>query len=102
MIYKYTLYCKPGRLFRPGRHYLKIGEWVTDSSYIILCHGIMSQEEFRQFQRMDHVPVYQCVSYSWIGLYNFHESKKYNETQFAGWLSRTENYYEWSGCLHVG
>lgn len=102
MNHKFTLYCLSGRLFRPGRHYLVLDAWVTDPSFLILAHGILSESEYRNFYSMDHIPIYQCVSYSWIGLYNFHESKKLTETQFAGWLHRTKNYNEWSGILHVG
>lgn len=99
-MYKYTLYCVPGRLFRPGMHYLKIGDWVTDSSYIILCHGIMSPLEYRQFMKKRFIPIYQSVSFAWIGLYPAHESKKFAGTQFAGYLYRI-NRIEWGGILNV-
>lgn len=102
MNHKFTLYCVPGRLFRPGRHYLVLDEWLTDSRFLILSHGIMSEDEYRNIYSKDHIPIFQCVSYSWIGLYNYHESKKYVETQFTGWLHRTQKYKEWSGIIHVG
>lgn len=102
MNHKFTLYCDSGHLFRPGCHYFVIDEWITEPQYLILSHGILSEEEYQNIHNKDHIPIFQCVSYSWIGLYNYHESKKYVETQFAGWLHRTTKYNEWSGFLHVG
>ena len=101
MIYKYTLYCVPGRLFRPGMHFFKIGSWVSDPSYLILAHGIMSEAEYRQFMSQARVPIYQGVSFAWIGLYPAHESKKYSETQFCGYLKRSSE-KEWKGMLNIG
>ena len=101
MIYKYSLYCVPGQIFRPGMHYFKIGEWVTDPSFLILAHGIMSADEYRKFMSQKRVPIYQGVSFAWIGLYPAHESKKYTETQFCGYLHRASD-REWKGFINVG
>lgn len=102
MNYKYTLYCVPGHLFRPGRHFLCIGSWITDPSYLILSHGIMSASEYQHFQTQEKIPIYQGVSFAWIGLYPAHESKKYAETQFCGYLRKTFNKDLWWGDIHVG
>ena len=101
MNYRYTLYCVPGSIFRPGMHFLKLGEWVTDPDYLILAHGIMSSDEYRQFMTQKRVPIYQGVSYAWVGLYPAHQSKKYSETQFCGYLHRSAN-TEWKGFINVG
>ena len=101
MNYKFTLYCVPGQLFRPGMHFFKIGEWITDPSYLILSHGIMSAAEYRHFLTQQQVPIYQGVSFAWIGLYPAHESKKFTETQFCGYLHRSQ-INEWKGYINVG
>ena len=101
MQHRYTLYCIPGHLFTSGRHYLLLDEWYVNSSYLILCHGIMSEAEYRHFMQQQAIPIYQSLSYSWIGLYPAHESKKYSETQYCGKLYRRKN-KEWSGYIHVG
>lgn len=101
MNYRYTLYCVPGTIFRPGMHFLKLGEWVTDPDYLVLAHGIMSAEEYRHFMAQRKVPIYQGVSYAWVGLYPAHQSKKYTETQFCGYLHRSAK-EEWKGFINVG
>lgn len=101
MIHKYTLYCEPGHLFKSGKHYLTIGEWITDPSFLIICHGIMSEDEYRDFLGKKHIPIYQGVSFAWTGLYPAHESKKFALTQFCGYIHRTD-FLEWSGYINVG
>lgn len=101
MNHKYTLCCKPGRLFRPGTHYLIAGAWITDPSLLVLNHGIMSEQEYQSLIQKDKVIIYQCIGCSWIGLYPMHESKKIQDTQFAGYLYR-RYFNEWSGKIHVG
>ena len=98
---KYTLYCEPGSLFKSGLHFLFIGAWVTDPSYLILTHGIMSESECRHFLKQKSIPIYQGVSFAWIGLYPAHESKKYGDSQYCGTLTR-KGHLEWSGYIHVG
>lgn len=101
MIHRYTLYCIPGKLFRSGMHFLTLGEWITDPSFLILCHGILSEEEYQYFLGKKNIPIYQAVSYAWTGLYPAHESKKYTLTQFCGYIHRTD-FNEWSGFINVG
>ena len=101
MNYKYTLYCKPGCLFRPGIHYLSIGEWITDPGYLVLAHGIMSGEEYRHFKAQKKIPIYQGVSFAWIGLYPAHDSRRYPLTQFCGYLHRSDD-NTWKGYINVG
>lgn len=104
MNHKYTLCCNRGHLFRSGKHFLILDRWLlppVGAGVVILCHGIMSEQEYQHFIRQYMVPIYQGVSFAWIGLYPAHESKKFASTQFAGYLKRTNN-VEWSGYLHVG
>lgn len=98
--HRYTLYCMPGHLFRPGRHFLVLDDWITNPSFLILSHGIMSEQEYQYFCSQKSIPIYQSVSYCWIGLYPAHESKKYSETQYCGRLYRKSK-KEWSGMIHV-
>ena len=101
MIHKFTLYCVPGRLFCPGTHYLILDEWLVDSSYLILAHGIISENEYRHMLTQITIPIYQGVSYSWVGLYPAHQSKKIVDTQYAGDLVRISE-KKWSGRINVG
>ena len=101
MQHRYTLYCIPGKLFKPGRHFLTLDCWITDPEYLILTHGIMSEDEYKYFRKQKSIPIYQGVSFAWIGLYPAHESKKYSDTQYCGTLKRKSD-SEWSGIIHVG
>lgn len=100
MQHRYTLMCEPGYLFRPGRHYLIMDVWIMPPSFLVLSHGIMSEVEYQHFRKQLAIPIYQSVSYCWIGLYPAHESKKYSETQYCGVL-RKKSDREWSGFIHV-
>ena len=103
MNHKYTLLCNKGDLFRSGRHFLVLDRWfvpISGTSVLILCHGIMSEQEYQAIIQKQSIPVFQCVNCSWIGLYPMHESKKMQDTQFAGYLHR-DNRIEWSGYLNV-
>ena len=101
MNYKYTLYCKPGVLFHSGLHFLFIGDWITDPSYLILSHGVMSEEEYRHFKTQQRIPIFQGVSFAWIGLYPAHDSRRYPLTQFCGYLHRVDE-NKWKGCINIG
>ena len=103
MNHKYTLFCVPGYLFKPGIHFLRLGEWVTDPSFLILSHGIMSETEYQDFIKRKSIPIFQGVSFAWVGIYPAHESKKFADTQFCGYLHKSEfDILEWSGYIHVG
>ena len=101
MNHKYTLCCIPGRLFRPGMHFFILDDWITDPSLLILSHGIMSEQEYNSVLSQNRIIIYQCIGCSWIGIYPMHESKKYKDTQFAGYLHRTKSNV-WKGVIHVG
>lgn len=101
MQHRYTLYCVPGHLFTPGKHFLLLDEWLVNPSYLILSHGIMSEAEYRHFLQQQAIPIYQSLSFSWIGLYPAHESKKISDTQYCGKLFRRSE-KKWSGYIHVG
>lgn len=101
MLHKYTLYCYPGHLFQSGKHFLTLDEWVTDPSFLILSHGIMSEAEYQHFLTQNRIPIYQGVSFAWVGIYPAHESKKYAESQFSGYLHR-QTIKDWSGFINVG
>ena len=100
MNHKFTLYCRPGRLFRPGLHYLVLDEWLLDPSYLVLCNGIMSEQEYQHIMQKKSVSIFQSVSFSWVGLYSSHESRKYADTQYCGRLYRKSN-KEWRGYINV-
>ena len=104
MNHKYTLCCNRGHLFSSARHFLMLDRWLAppyNTSVLILSHGIMSEQEYRYFLSKQAIPIFQCVSYSWIGLYPMHESKKVKDIQFAGYLYR-DSIKEWSGYINVG
>lgn len=103
MNHKYTLCCNKGHLFRSERHFLILDRWLTPvygTSVLILCHGIMSEQEYQAIIQKQSVPVFQSLNGSWIGLYPMHESKKMQDSQFAGYLYR-DNRIEWSGFINV-
>ena len=100
MNYRYTLYCVPGRLFCPGTHYLSIGDWVTPAGYLILSHGIMTEEEHEKITIGKAVCIYQNIGCSWIGIYPTHASKKDKDTVCVGVLHHIrDNIY--GGGIHV-
>lgn len=104
MNHKYTLLCNKGSLFRSGKHFLILDRWfypIYGTSVLILCHGIMSEQEYQDIKHKKSIPIFQCISSSWIGIYPMHESKKIADNQFAGYLHR-DNEKEWSGYINVG
>lgn len=102
MNHKFTLYCVPGHLFRSNRHYLLMDEWLLpeDTSILILSHGIMSEQEYRQFMGQDRIMVFQNLSNHWVGLYSYHKTKRYIDDQYIGDLVRISEKV-WSGYLNV-
>ena len=103
MNHKYTLCCNAGRLFTPGRHFLIMNRWIippVESSLVILCHGIMSEDEYNTYRNQERIMIYQNLAFSWIGLYPFHESKRQIGTQYSGDLIK-QSEVEWSGYLNV-
>lgn len=106
MNHKYTLWCIKGHLFRPDRHGLTINRWIVPNykpnwdSTLILTHGILSEQEYRQLISQERVMIFQNVSLHWIGLYSYHETKRYTDDQYIGDLVRF-NEVEWQGYLNV-
>lgn len=107
MNHKYTLACNKCNLFGiPKRHFLIIDRWVIPQykpnwdDTLILTHGILSEMEYRQIISQDRIMIFQNVSLHWIGLYSYHESKRYQDDQYIGDLVRF-NEVMWMGCLHV-
>ena len=108
---KYTLYCKPGRDFRPGIHCLYLGEWLGFSpDRIILQHGQLSEERAAAIQRFDKVAVFCDARFHTISIecrYNEAYYKRKKElgddelTQFIGWLYRQENSKIYRGLLEL-
>lgn len=100
MQHRYTLLCEPGYLFKPGLHRLILDIWVHNTADLVLCHGIMSEQEYQHFRQQKKIPVYQSVSNCWIGLYPSHESKRYSEVQLCGDLEQYTQ-REWRGYISV-
>ena len=103
MNHKFTLCCNRGHIFRPGRHFLMMDRWMLppdNNSVLILSHGIMSEQEYRQYMSQERIMVFQNLSFSWVGLYTYHKSKRNIEDQYAGDLIRNSE-VEWSGVLNV-
>ena len=103
MNHKFTLCCNRGHIFRPGKHFLMIDRWMLppdNTSVLILCHGIMSEQEYRQFMSQERIMVFQNLSYHWVGLYSFHETKRYLDDQYIGDLVRISEKV-WGGYLNV-
>lgn len=74
---KYTLYCKNGSLFKTGPHFLLFGEWLPywSRDYTILCHGTLSDEEYRQFSSQKYINVYQNNKNTIMSLFNEYNEK---------------------------
>ena len=61
---------------------------------------VMSEQEYQHIMQHQSVSIYQSVSFSWVGLYSSHESRKYADTQYCGRLYRKSN-KEWRGYINV-
>ena len=97
---KYTLFVR--REYIPsGPHYLYVGDWLLyDPDIIILVHGSFSKLEYEQLRQNGRLPVFQSMSYSWIGLYDAYHSRKYPDTTKIGYLEYiTDHLY--GGRLYV-
>ena len=103
MNHRFTLYCLPGQIFRPGRHYLIIDRWIPYSAdYVILSHGIMTELEYQRIKQTGSVPIYQSMSFAWVGIYNYHKSKKYLDIQYIGSLYKSKSIPDlYGGKLNV-
>ena len=104
MVHKYTLCCNKGELFRSGKHFFVLDRWITppqNTTVLILSHGIISENEYQQIRNQERIAIYQSVTFSWIGIYPYHETKKYGDYQFSGYLKK-ENSVMWGGYIHVG
>ena len=97
---KYTLYVRRDKI-PSGRHYLLIGDWLLYSpEIIILVHGTLSKMEHDQITRTGRIPVYQSMSYSWMGIYDAYHSRKYPDTTMIGRLERISEHL-YGGMLNV-
>lgn len=89
MNHKATLFCDKGRLFRPACHFLLLDNWITESyGQLILSHVILSEQEYQSIKISGEVAIYQSMSFSWVGLYSCHKSRKYSDYQCIGILKR--------------
>lgn len=109
----YTLYCQPGHLFRSEEHYLFIGDWMPyNSIYVILAHGKLTEEEYRQFMSQDKVNIFEDAVTGTLAIYN-RMSRGYMQKlendgksiqdyiQYVGCLDRDRyNKYLWKGYVH--
>lgn len=100
---KYTIYCKPGRMFFPGEHFLLIGEWLHGlRDYVVLVHGVMTDEEAVSFQNRDRVILFYDKNCSVLSLRNYHGNICYADDRsgrykVVGFLERRkENLYSGS------
>ena len=105
---KYTLYCNLGRLFRPGTHFLLIGEWLQwTPDRVILAHGVLSDSELKQIRTQTLLNVYQDSRYCTMSIVEPYADKYLQRnpdreklTQYVGCLHR-ENYNLFTGRIRV-
>ena len=102
---KYTLYATPGRgFYHPGLHLLKFGEWLEwMPTQVILKHGILTDEEFRQFKSQEFINIYQdhkCRQMDIFSYYDTYYQKRKgaeNMGDYVGMLKKLR-----AGELYVG
>ena len=94
---KYTLICENGRIFRPGTHWLFLGQWVDYcEGYTILQHGVLSDQEVRQLDMRN-----KCIGIT----ANYHEKYLAGKnakdlTLYAGCLKRMSRNV-WKGEVRI-
>lgn len=103
---KYTLYCVPGRNFRPGAHCLLIGKWLEPKAdRIILVHGNLPDRKAAEILRGTMVAVFKDSRYHTLSIeagYNPDYIRRLesieNSQQFCGYLLRQG----WNDRIFVG
>ena len=75
---KYTLFCRPGRLFSTDLHYLYIGSWVNFSDgFIVLKHGIMTDDKLSEILIRGYVNVFSDSRFNCISIDHFYNESYY-------------------------
>lgn len=108
---KYTLYCEPGFLGRPGIHSLYIGDWIRPAGAVVLCHGNMSESEYDYISRSGVCPLYNDVRVHLTFVYQdaptnggtVYRQEKSKGSNVCGFLRKSlynENVYRGSIVLH--
>ena len=103
---KYTLYCIPGRNFRPGVHCLLLGRWLeAKPARLILIHGNIPDQKVQEFIDKKKVAVFKDNRYHTLSVeagYNPAYMKRIEDIeqsqQFCGYLLQQS----WNRNIFVG
>lgn len=103
---KYTLYCVPGRNFRPGTHCLILGKWLAPTdTRLILAHGTIPDQKAAEMCRKRMVAVFKDSRYHTLSIesgYNPAYIKRLEgeekSQQFCGYLLQQS----WNNDIFVG
>ena len=106
---KYTLYAQLGRgFYHPGLHFLKFGEWTEWlPGQVVLKHGILTDEEYRQFNSQEYINIYQdhkCRQMDIFTYYDrYYQNRKGPENigDYAGMLARVVSGELYAGTVKV-
>ena len=76
---KYTLFCRPGKLFTPDIHYLYLGEWILKKDgYIILQHGTITNDKLHEILLTGLCSVFSDNRYHVLTVEHFYNEKYYH------------------------
>lgn len=103
---KYTLYCVPGRDFRPGAHCLYLGKWLEPKAdRVILVHGNLPDRKAAEILNGSMVAVFKDSRYHTLSIeagYNPDYIRRLenieSSQQFCGYLLRQG----WNDKIFVG
>lgn len=103
---RYTLFCTPGKNFKPGAHYLYVGAWLENKpDRVVLVHGSMTDYFFEYIQHSKQVMVFKDSRFHTISIessYNDVYKKRLGSLeesqQFCGILKQAP----WNHSLFVG
>ena len=92
---KYTLLCREGCNLRPSVHYLFLGKWLPfDRRYIILQHGIMTEDKARETLAANDLSIFYDSRYHVLSIEHFYNQSYYKR------MKQDEELQQYVGCLH--
>lgn len=102
---KYTFFCELGRLYRPGLHYLMIGDWIIPdpARFVILAHGNMTSQEYAYIEKNGYCKIYFESHYHLLRIYQMPlewHAAKYHDAhgRSCGTMKRSGRYHN----LYIG
>ena len=103
---KYTYFCVPGKLLRPGLHYIFIGEWIRPAGCLILQHGNFTYQEVLQIERQGFVRIFEDDTENRTFPEEYHiraDVRKYRaNNHFVAGVLRRKEYNLFVGHIVVG